>query len=129
MLYFFQTILTVFGRFGSILKQPSFVTHLNLQYDCLNNQFYAVSLFPRSHRSFLPFFFFFFFALASTNPPAIQAFYEIAVFSEFFGVSRFAIFAKFLCGNAGFRNQQCPPPTTKYRMYTISSVCVRIPNK
>ena len=30
------------GRFGSNLKQPYFVTHFNLQFDCFNSQFKAV---------------------------------------------------------------------------------------
>ena len=49
----------IFSRFWSFrkLQQPFFVTHCNLQFDCLNNQFDAVSLFPRSHRSFLPHFY------------------------------------------------------------------------
>ena len=47
---------TIFSRFGSNLKQPYFDTHFNLQFDCFNNQFKAVSLFPLSHRLFLPLF-------------------------------------------------------------------------
>ena len=47
---------TIFSRFGSNLKQPYFVTHFNLQFDCFNNQFKALSLFPLSHRLFLPLF-------------------------------------------------------------------------
>ena len=39
---------TIFSRFGSNLKQPYFVTHFN--------HFKAVSLFPLSHRLFLPLF-------------------------------------------------------------------------
>ena len=47
------------------------------------------------------------FALASTNSPAIQVYYEIAVFSGFFcGI---AVFADIFCGNAVFSNPQCPP--------------------
>ena len=48
--------IAVFGRLGSTLKRPYFVTHFNLQFDCFNNPFKAVPLFPRSHRSFLPLF-------------------------------------------------------------------------
>ena len=53
---FFRPFIAVFGRFGSTLKQPYFVTHFNLQFDCFNNPFKAVPLFPRSHRSFLSLF-------------------------------------------------------------------------
>ena len=53
---FFRPFIAVFGRFGSTLKRPYFVTHFNLQFDCFNNPFKAVPLFPRSHRSFLPLF-------------------------------------------------------------------------
>ena len=54
---FFQPFLAVSCRFGSILKQPYFVTYFNLRFDCLNNQFDAVSLFPPSHHLFLPLFY------------------------------------------------------------------------
>ena len=53
---FFRPFIAVFGRFGNTLKRPYFVTHINLQFDCFNNPFKAVPLFPRSHRSFLPLF-------------------------------------------------------------------------
>ena len=45
------------------------------------------------------------------NPPAVQAYYETAVFCEFFcGIAKFA---KFFCGNTVFSNPQCPPPASK----------------
>ena len=50
---FFRPLIAVFGCFGSTLKRPYFVTHFNLQFDCFNNPFKAVPLFPRSHCSFL----------------------------------------------------------------------------
>ena len=53
---FFRPFIAVFGRFGSTLKRPYFVTYFNIQFDCFNNPFKAVPLFPRSHRSFLPLF-------------------------------------------------------------------------
>ena len=60
---------------------------------------YCFLAFPRSHRSN--------FTLLSTNSSAIQAYYEIAVFSGYFcGI---AIFADVICGNAVFSNPQCPP--------------------
>ena len=94
---FFRPFIAVFGRFGSTLKRPYFVTHFNLQFDCFNNPFKAVSLFSRSHRSFCLY-----------NPPAIQVYYKTAVFSDLFcGI---AVFVEFFCGNAVFSNPQCPPP-------------------
>ena len=104
ILHIFRPFLAVSGRFGSNLKQPYYIAHFNEQFDCFNDQFKALSLFPRSHRSVIASNF----ALASTNSPAIQAFYEITVFSGFF--CDIAVFADFFCGNAVFNNPQCPPP-------------------
>ena len=50
----FRPFLAISGRFGSNLKQPYFITHFNEQFDCFNDQFKALSLFSRSHRSLLP---------------------------------------------------------------------------
>ena len=54
ILHIFRPFLAVSGRFGSNLKQPYFIAHFNEQFDCFNDQFKALSLFPRSHRSLLP---------------------------------------------------------------------------
>ena len=54
ILHLFQPFLAVSGRFGSNLKRLYFITHFNEQFDCFNDQFKALSLFPRSHRSLLP---------------------------------------------------------------------------
>ena len=89
---FFRPFLAVSGRFGSNLKRPCFLT--------TSLSLVTVSTVP-------PLVLASSFALGSTNPPAIQAYYEIAVFSEFFcGIT---IFDEFFCGNAVFSNPQCPP--------------------
>ena len=90
---FFRSFLAVSGRFGSNLKRPCVLTT-------------SLSLVTVS--TVLPLVIASIFALGSTNPPAIQVYYEIAVFSEFFcGI---AIFVEFFCGNAMFSNPQCPAP-------------------
>ena len=102
---FFRPFIAVFGHFGSTLKRPYFVTHFvtHLQFDCFNNPFEAVPLYPWPHRSFLPLFL----LSRQGRPPAIQAYYKIAVFSDLFcGI---AVFVEFFCGNAVFSNPQCPP--------------------
>ena len=101
---FFRPFIAVFFRFGSTLKRPCFVTHFNLQFDCFNNLFMVVPLFPLSHRLFLPLF------LLSRQGihQLIQAYYKIAVFSDF--VCGISVFVEFFCGNAVFSNPQCPPP-------------------
>ena len=54
ILHIFRPFLAVSGRFGSTLKQPYFIAHFNEQFDCFNDQFKALLLFRRSHRSLLP---------------------------------------------------------------------------
>ena len=54
ILHIFRPFLVVSGRFGSNLKQPYFIAHFNEQFDRFNDQFKALSLFPRSHRLLLP---------------------------------------------------------------------------
>ena len=100
---FFLPCLAVCGRFGSSQKQPYFVTHFNLQFDCFNNQCKAVSL---SHRSFFPLFL--------PRRQRIRQLYRLTMklryFLNFF--CGFTIFAEFFRGNALFRNPQCPSPIT-----------------
>ena len=72
--------LAISGHLGRNPKQPYFVSHFNLQFDRFNNQLIVLSLFPRSHHSFLPLSV----ALTSMNPPPVQAYYETEVFCEFF---------------------------------------------
>ena len=103
---FFQPFLAVSGRFGSNLKQLYFIAHFNEQFDCFNDQFKALLLCP-GFSSVPPLVIASNFTLLSTNSSAIQAYYEIAVFSGYFcGI---AIFAAIICGNAVFSNPQCPP--------------------
>ena len=94
---------TIFSRFGSNLKQPYFVTHFNLQFDCFNNQFKAVSLFPLSHRLFSPLF------LPSRQ--RIHQLYRLTIKLRYFPIffCDIAVFIEFFCGNAVFSNPQCPP--------------------
>ena len=54
ILHIFRPFLAVSDRFRSNLKQPYFIAQFNEQFDCFNDQFKALSLFPRSHRSLLP---------------------------------------------------------------------------
>ena len=80
---FFRPFLAISGRFES--PQPSHILIYNLTVS--TKQFKAVpfsSMVP-------PLVFASIFALASTNPPAVQAYYGIAVFSNFF----FAVLAEF----------------------------------
>ena len=82
---FFQPFLAVSGRFGSNLKQPYFIAHFNEQFDCFNDQFKALSLFPRSHRSLLP--------LILPSPQRIRQLYRLTMklryFPDFFPVLRY----------------------------------------
>ena len=99
----FQPFLAVSGHFGSNLKQPYFNAHFNEQFDCFNDQFKALSLFPRSHRSLLP--------LILPSRQRIRQLYRLTMklryFPDFFcGI---AVFADIFCGNAVFSNPQCPP--------------------
>ena len=104
ILHIFRPFLAVSGRFGSNLKQPYFIAHFNEQFDYFNDQFKALSLFPRSHRSLLP--------LILPSRQQIRQLYRLTMklryFPDFFcGI---AVFANFICGNAVFSNPQCPPP-------------------
>ena len=54
ILHILRPFFAVSDRFGSNLKQPYFIAHFNEQFDCFNDQFKALSLFPRSHRSLVP---------------------------------------------------------------------------
>ena len=104
---FFRPFLAVSGRFGSNLKRPCVLT--------TSLSLVTVSTIP-------PLVIASIFALGSTNPPAIQAYYEIAVFSEFFcGI---AIFVEFFCGNAVFSNPQCPPLRWLFYSKQLFSVCI-----
>ena len=86
---FFRPFLAVSGRFGSSLKRPCVLT--------TSLSLVTVSTVP-------PLVIASIFALGSTNLPAIQAYYEITVFCEFFAVLRYLsnFFAVFI-------NPQCPP--------------------
>ena len=103
ILHIFRPFLAVPGRFGSNLKQPYFIAHFKEQFDCFNDQFKALSLFPRSHRSLLP--------LILPSRQRIRQVYRITMrlryFPDFFAVLRY--FPIFFCGNAVFNNPQCPP--------------------
>ena len=85
-LHFFRPFLVVSFRFGSSLKQPYFVTHFNLKFDCSP---VIVSTVP-------PLVFASIFAFASMNPPAIQAYYEIAFF-PLTACKGFFVVVPFLC--------------------------------
>ena len=109
---FFRPFIAVFGRFGSTLKRPYFVTHFNLQFDCFNNPFKAVPLFPRSHRSFLPLF------LLSRQ--GIHQLYRLTIKLRYFPIY-FAVlrYLSNFCGNAVFSNPQCPPRIAVIRRIRI----------
>ena len=99
---FFRPFLAVSGRFGSNLKRPCVLT--------TSLSLVTVSTIP-------PLVIASIFALGSTKPPAIQAYYEIAVFSEFFcGI---VIFVEFFGGNAVFSNPQCPPLSLERRFCAL----------
>ena len=100
---FFRPFIAIFGRFGSTLKRSYFVTHFNLQFDCFNNPFKAVPMFPRSHRLFLPLF------LLSRQ--GIHQLYRLTIKLRYFPIffCGIAVFVEFFCGNAVFSNPQCPP--------------------
>ena len=93
ILHIFRPFLAVSGRFGSNLKQPYFIAHFKEQFDCFNDQFKALSLFPRSHRSLLP--------LILPSRQRIRQVYRITMRLRYFPI--------FFCGNAVFNNPQCPP--------------------
>ena len=78
---FFRPFIAVSGRFGSTLKRSYFFTHF---VTVLTTRLRLCHCFHRP-----PLVFASIFALASRNPPAIQAYYEIAVFSDFFAVLRY----------------------------------------
>ena len=101
---FFRPFIAVSGCLRSTLKQPYIVTHFNLQFDCLNNPFKVVPLFPRSHRSFLPLF------LLSRQ--GIHQLCRLTIKLRYFPIFfflRYCGICRFFCGDAVFSNPQCPP--------------------
>ena len=97
---FFRPYIAVSGRFGSTLKRSYFVTHFNLQCECFNNPFKAVSV--SSHRSFLPLF------LLSRQ--GIHQLYRLTIKLRYFPIffCGIAVFVEFFCGNAVFSNPMPP---------------------
>ena len=97
---FFRPFLAVSGRFGSNLKQLCVLTTSLKPCQCFHGPPP-----PPPPLVITPLF-----ALASANPPATPAYYEIALFSGFF--CDIAVFAEFFAVMHCSATPQCPPPNT-----------------